>query len=262
MMKLRKELNAANEGKEGGNKFTVNDFVMKAAVQATVAVPEVNASFAGDSVVRYRETRLAVAVAIDDGLVTPVIREAQDKSLLELSVAIKDLAERARTKKLSPDEMQGGTLTISNLGGYGVEQFDAIINPPQAAILSIGTIVRKPVVNESGEIVAGQRMKHRHELRSSCHRWRGRRHLPGRVPEAHRNPRPDGALTLSLPNLKIPDSFSQHGKPTISSSSAADRPDTSARFARLSSAGKSPAPRTTAPAAPASTGAVSRPRPC
>lgn len=158
MMKLRKELNAANEKEENGNKFTVNDFIMRAAVHAAVTVPQVNASFAGDSVVQYRETRLAVAVAIDDGLVTPVIREAQDKSLLDLSVEIKDLAERARTKKLSSDEMQGGTLTISNLGGYGIEQFDAIINPPQAMILSIGTIVKKPVVDENGDIVAGQRM--------------------------------------------------------------------------------------------------------
>lgn len=86
------------------------------------------------------------------------MRDAQDKSLLELSLAVKDLATRARNKKLAPNEFQGGTITVSNLGSYGIDSFDAIINPPQAAILSIGAIKNQPVVNESGEVVAGKRM--------------------------------------------------------------------------------------------------------
>lgn len=157
LMAFRKQINQANES-TGGHKYTVNDFIMKAAVSAAVAEPRVNASFAGDAVIQYGDIHLSVAVAIDEGLVTPVIRQAQHKSILQLSEEIKDLATRARSKKLSPDEMQGGTITISNLGAYGIDSFAAIINPPQAMILSIGGIVNKPVVNDSGDIVAGQRM--------------------------------------------------------------------------------------------------------
>jgi len=119
---------------------------------------EVNASFQGDSIQQYAEVDLSIAVAVDEGLVTPVIRSAQDKSIRDLASAVKDLATRARDKKLTPEEMQGGTITISNLGAYGISNFDAIINPPQAAILSIGTISKQPVVNEHNQIVPGQRM--------------------------------------------------------------------------------------------------------
>ena len=157
MMSARKQLNAESE-LTGGNRYTVNDFVMLAAVKAALAVPAVNASFEGDAVVQFADIHLAVAVAIDQGLVTPVIRSAQNLSFLELSQAMKVLAERARTKKLGPDEMSGGTFTISNLGSYGIAQFDAIINPPQAMILSVGAILNKPVVNDAGAIVAGQRL--------------------------------------------------------------------------------------------------------
>jgi pyruvate dehydrogenase E2 component (dihydrolipoamide acetyltransferase) len=99
-----------------------------------------------------------VAVAVDDGLVTPVIRDAQKRSLREISEAVKDLATRARGKKLKPEEYVGGTITVSNLGSYGIETFSAIINPPQAAILAVGAIVKKPVVGPNDQIVAGQRM--------------------------------------------------------------------------------------------------------
>ena len=157
LMAFRKQINQANEA-TGGHKYTVNDFIMKAAVSAAVAEPRVNASFDGDAIIQYGDVHLSVAVAIDDGLVTPVIRQAQTKNLMTLSNEIKDLAVRARSKKLSPDEMQGGTITISNLGAYGIDSFAAIINPPQAMILSIGGIVNKPVVNDAGEVVAGQRM--------------------------------------------------------------------------------------------------------
>jgi pyruvate dehydrogenase E2 component (dihydrolipoamide acetyltransferase) len=108
--------------------------------------------------VQYASINLAVAVAIDDGLVTPVIRDAQKKSLREINALVKDLATRARSKKLKPDEYQGGTFTVSNLGAYGIDSFSAIINPPQAIILAIGAVVKKPVVNTRNEIVAGQRL--------------------------------------------------------------------------------------------------------
>ncbi|MFT4550404.1 MAG: pyruvate dehydrogenase E2 component (dihydrolipoamide acetyltransferase) [Verrucomicrobiales bacterium] len=156
LLTLRKQINAT--ANEGGPKFTVNDFVLKAIVNAAAAVPAVNASFDGDAIVQFASVNLSVAIAVEDGLVTPVIRDAQTKSLPEISAAVKDLAERARNKRLSPDEFSGGTITVSNLGAYGIDNFDAIINPPQAAILSIGAAKAKPVVNESGEIVVGQRM--------------------------------------------------------------------------------------------------------
>ncbi|MGB8353650.1 MAG: pyruvate dehydrogenase complex dihydrolipoamide acetyltransferase [Chthoniobacteraceae bacterium] len=157
LMKLRSEVNATAE-KSGQPKLTVNDFILKAAVVAAIKVPKVNAAFDGDAVIEYGSINLAVAVAIDDGLVTPVIRDAQKKSLREINAAVKDLATRARSKKLKPDEYQGGTLTVSNLGSYGIDNFSAIINPPQSIILSVGAVVKKPVVNARNEIVAGQRL--------------------------------------------------------------------------------------------------------
>lgn len=157
LMRLRSQINACAEPL-GLPKLTVNDFVLKAAAVAAARVPKANASFAGDAIVEFASVHLAVAVAIDDGLVTPVIRDAQTRSLREISVEVKDLATRARSRKLKPEEYQGGTLTVSNLGSYGIESFSAIINPPQAIILAIGAIVKKPVVNSRDEIVVGQRM--------------------------------------------------------------------------------------------------------
>lgn len=157
LMNLRSQVNEASLANDGP-KYTVNDFIMRAAVLACGSVPQVNASFQGDSIYQYGEVNLSVAVAVDEGLVTPVIRSAQNKSLRDLNGEIKDLATRARDKKLAPDEMQGGTITISNLGSYGINSFDAIINPPQAVILSIGTISKQPVVNQNNQIVPGMRM--------------------------------------------------------------------------------------------------------
>jgi len=157
LMTLRAQVNAASAANDGP-KYTVNDFIMRATVLAAVAVPAVNASFQGDSILQYGEVHLSVAVAIADGLVTPVIRSAQSKSIKDLATEIKDLAGKARDKKLTPAEMQGGTLTISNLGAYGISNFDAIINPPQAIILSIGGITKQAVVNEFNQVVPGQRM--------------------------------------------------------------------------------------------------------
>ena len=158
LMRVRAELKSAGE-EDDTTKITINDFILKAAVIAAMREPRVNASLDGDAIVQYGDINLAVAVAIDEGLVAPVIRGAQNKSLREISAAVKDLAYRARHKRMKPEEFQGGTLTVSNLGSYGIDYFSAIINPPQAIILSIGAIVRQPVLDEAGAIVPGYRMK-------------------------------------------------------------------------------------------------------
>lgn len=157
LMRLRKELNASHEA-AGLPKLTVNDFILLAVGRAAVQHPSINASWGGDSIIQYAGVNISVAVAVDDGLITPVIRNADKLSLKEISAAVKDLATRAREKKLKPEEYAGGTITVSNLGSYGIEQFFAIVNPPQAAILAIGAIVKKPVVNSKNEIVVGERM--------------------------------------------------------------------------------------------------------
>ena len=157
LMEARAELKAAGEESEEA-KITVNDFVLKAAVMAAVKVPKVNASFDGDSIVQYADVDLGIAVAIEDGLLTPVIRAAQNKSLREISAAAKDLATRARNKRMKPEEFQGGTFTVSNLGGMGIDSFSAIINPPQGFILAVGKIDKAPVVDDCDQIVVGHRM--------------------------------------------------------------------------------------------------------
>lgn len=157
LLQLRLMLNKAAEQNQLG-KITVNDLILKAVAIAAQRVPQVNATFSPTEIVEYPNVDLAVAVAIDDGLITPIIRNAESLSLREISVTMKDLAERARQRKLKPDEFQGGTITLSNLGGYGIDAFDAIINPPHAMIVSVGAAVKKPVVNAEGQIVVGQRM--------------------------------------------------------------------------------------------------------
>ncbi len=156
LMTLRKQVNDQAE-KTHGNKYSVNDFILKAVINSAQAVPAINASFAGDHIVKFSHVGLSVAVAVEDGLVTPVIKEAETKSLLAISKAVKDFAARAKDKKLKPDEFDGGTITVSNLGAWGIESFDAIVNPPQAAILSVGAAIEKPVVKK-GQIVPGLRM--------------------------------------------------------------------------------------------------------
>jgi pyruvate dehydrogenase E2 component (dihydrolipoamide acetyltransferase) len=156
LLALRKQVNDQAE-KTHGNKYSVNDFILKAVISAAQAVPAINASFAGDHIVRFRHVGLSVAIAVDDGLVTPVIKQAEEKSLLAISRAVKDFATRAKDRKLRPDEYDGGTITVSNLGAWGIESFDAIVNPPQAAILSVGAAIEKPVV-KNGQIVPGTRM--------------------------------------------------------------------------------------------------------
>jgi pyruvate dehydrogenase E2 component (dihydrolipoamide acetyltransferase) len=157
LLKFRSQANVHLE-KAGAGKLTINDFILKAAVVAAIKVPRVNASYAGDFIIEYADVHLSVAVAVEDGLVTPVVRQAQKKSLREISEAVKDLATRARTKKLKPEEYQGGTITVSNLGSHGIDNFFAVINPPQAIILAVGAIVKKPVVNARDEIVPAHRL--------------------------------------------------------------------------------------------------------
>jgi pyruvate dehydrogenase E2 component (dihydrolipoamide acetyltransferase) len=156
LMSLRKQIND-QASTTTGNKYSVNDFIMKALINATMAVPAINSSFAGDHIVRFGSVGLSVAIAIEDGLVTPVVKNAESKSLLQISREVKDFAVRAKDRKLRPDEFDGGTITISNLGAWGIESFDAIVNPPQAAILSVGAVIEKPVV-KNGQIVVGQRI--------------------------------------------------------------------------------------------------------
>jgi len=157
LMAARAELKSAGEGADA-LKITVNDFVLKAAVQAAAKVPKVNASFDGDAIVQYADVDLAIAVALEDGLVAPVIRAAQNKSLREISELVKDLANRARNKRMKPEEFQGGSFTVSNLGGMGIDSFSAVINPPQGFILAVGAITKHAVVDDSDQIVVGHRM--------------------------------------------------------------------------------------------------------
>jgi pyruvate dehydrogenase E2 component (dihydrolipoamide acetyltransferase) len=150
LMKFRAELNAQLEPR--GVKLSVNDFIIKACALALQAVPDANAVWAGDKVLKLRPSDVAVAVAIEGGLFTPVLRDAEMKSLSALSAEMKDLAKRARDRKLAPQEYQGGTFAISNLGMFGIENFDAVINPPHGAILAVGAGLKKPVVGKDGEL--------------------------------------------------------------------------------------------------------------
>ena len=163
LMEAREELKSAGEGADAA-KITVNDFILKAAVQAAVKVPRVNASFDDDAIMQYADIDLGIAVAIEDGLLTPVIRAAQNKSLREISELAKDLAHRARNKRMKPEEFQGGTFTVSNLGGMGIDRFSAVINPPQGFILAVGSITKVPVVDDCDQVSVGHRMS----LTMSC----------------------------------------------------------------------------------------------
>jgi pyruvate dehydrogenase E2 component (dihydrolipoamide acetyltransferase) len=150
LLKFRAELHARLEPR--GIKLSVNDFIIKACAQALQAVPDANAVWAGDRVLRLKPSDVAVAVAIEGGLFTPVLKDAETKSLSALSAEMKDLARRARERKLAPHEYQGGTFAISNLGMFGIENFDAVINPPHGAILAVGAALKKPVVGKDGEL--------------------------------------------------------------------------------------------------------------
>ena len=150
LMKFRADLNKQLESR--GVKLSVNDFIIKACALALQAVPDANAVWAGDRVLKLKPSDVAVAVAIDGGLFTPVLKDAENKSLSALSAEMKDLATRARDRKLAPHEYQGGSFAISNLGMFGIDNFDAVINPPHGAILAVGAGVKKPVVGKDGEL--------------------------------------------------------------------------------------------------------------
>ena len=150
LLKFRSELNKQLEHR--GVKVSVNDFIIKACALALQQVPAANAVWAGDRVLQMKASDVAVAVAIEGGLFTPVLQDADLKSLSALSTEMKDLATRARDRKLAPHEYQGGSFAISNLGMFGIDNFDAIVNPPHAGILAVGAGVKKPVVQDDGTL--------------------------------------------------------------------------------------------------------------
>jgi pyruvate dehydrogenase E2 component (dihydrolipoamide acetyltransferase) len=155
LIAMREEANAAAPQDKDGNpafKLSLNDFIIKAWAAALLRVPAANAVWAEDRILRFRHADIGVAVALDGGLITPVVRNADEKSLTAISAEMRDLAERARTKKLMPDEYKGGASAISNLGMYGVRDFSAIINPPHATILAVGAARRAPVEAEDGSV--------------------------------------------------------------------------------------------------------------
>ncbi len=150
LMAFRAQLNKSLEAR--GIKLSVNDFIIKACALALQDVPDCNAVWAGDRVLKLKPSDVAVAVAIEGGLFTPVLRDSHTKTLSTLSAEMKDLAGRARERKLAPHEFQGGSFAISNLGMMGIESFDAVINPPHASILAVGAGVKKPVAGKDGEL--------------------------------------------------------------------------------------------------------------
>jgi pyruvate dehydrogenase E2 component (dihydrolipoamide acetyltransferase) len=156
-MALRKQLNEQLE--DEGIKLSVNDFVMKACAVALRNYPNLNALYTTRGVELHEKVDMAMAVALEQGLITPVIRDIGSKGLSAISQESKDLAARARDGKLQPAEYQGGTITVSNMGMFGIESFTAIINPPQAAIVAVSSIERRPTYDENGEIVPGSFMK-------------------------------------------------------------------------------------------------------
>jgi pyruvate dehydrogenase E2 component (dihydrolipoamide acetyltransferase) len=153
LLKLRGELNSGLESR--GVKLSVNDLLIKALAQALIAVPECNVSFAGDQLLKYQRADVSVAVSIPAGLITPIIVGADIKTLSTISTEMKDLAARARDGKLQPQEYQGGTASLSNMGMYGIKQFEAVINPPQGMIMAIGAGEKRPcVINDSLQIAS------------------------------------------------------------------------------------------------------------
>ena len=156
LMALRKQINGQLE--EQGIKISVNDFVMKACALAIKDHPKLNALWTSEGVELHETVNMAMAVALEAGLITPVIKDTANKTLSAISSASKDLAKRARDGGLKPDEYQGGTITVSNMGMFGVESFSAIINQPQAAIIAVSSIVQRAMVKD-GEVAPVSTMK-------------------------------------------------------------------------------------------------------
>lgn len=158
-MAKRKEINAGLKAAEINAKVSVNDLIVKACAGALQEFPAMNVSYQDDHLLQYDDVHIGVAVAIEDGLITPTIRFANQKGLRQISEEVRELAGRAQDMKLTPEEYTGGTFTVSNLGMFGIEHFMAIINPPQAGILACGAVQKVPVVNADGELAVGTRMK-------------------------------------------------------------------------------------------------------
>jgi pyruvate dehydrogenase E2 component (dihydrolipoamide acetyltransferase) len=157
LLEARARLNAAAPKGEGAYKLSVNDFVVKACALALVKVPEVNASWTDNAMLRHKHADIGVAVALDFGLITPIVFHAENKGLVTISNEVKSLADRARNKKLKPQEYEGGGFAISNLGMFGIKEFTAVINPPHAAILAVGAGEERAVVKD-GKIVTANIM--------------------------------------------------------------------------------------------------------
>lgn len=163
LMNARSEMNNQTSKENPAYKLSVNDFIIKAVAMALRAVPEVNSSWGGDCLIKYNNVDVAIAVAIEGGLITPIIRNADQKSLSTLSNEMKSLAKRAKSGGLKPEEFQGGGFSISNLGMFGIKNFQAIVNPPQSAILAVGATSARPIV-KNGQIVSAEVM----DLSLSC----------------------------------------------------------------------------------------------
>ena len=152
LLKLRAEINDALVSQ--GVKVSVNDMLIKALAKALIAVPVCNVQFAGDNLLKFSRADISVAVSIPGGLITPIVVDAGNKTISQISAEMKDLAERAREHKLQPHEYQGGTASLSNMGMFGIKQFEAVINPPQAMIMAIGAGEKRPYVIDGALSVA------------------------------------------------------------------------------------------------------------
>ena len=158
VMANRKALNTALAEDDAGIKVSVNDFIIKAAARALMDVPAMNSAYEGDNIRLYGSADIGMAVALDGGLITPIVRNAESKTLTHIAAEAKSLALRARDRKLKPDEFTGATFSISNLGMFGIDHFTAVLNPPAAGILAVGATRKTPVVNDAGELAVGLRM--------------------------------------------------------------------------------------------------------
>ncbi len=156
LLEMREKLNARAPKGDDGYKLSVNDFIIRASALALRRVPEAHASWTDAGLLRHKHADIGVAVSIDGGLITPIIRHADAKGLAEISNAMRDLAERARVRKLKPDEYEGGTFSISNLGMFGIKEFSAVINPPHSMILAVGAGEQRPVVKNGALAIATQ----------------------------------------------------------------------------------------------------------
>ncbi|MDT8341936.1 MAG: dihydrolipoamide acetyltransferase family protein, partial [Longimicrobiales bacterium] len=156
VLEARKRVNAVVEAQ--GDKVSVNDFILKAAATALRHHPDCNAAWHGDAIRRFRHVHVGVAVAVEDGLITPVVKHADRKGLVRISREVREMAGRAREKRLKPEEYTGSTFSVSNLGMFGIREFTAIINPPEAGILAVGAVEEIPVA-EGGQVVVRPRMR-------------------------------------------------------------------------------------------------------